>query len=117
MLGFEDMPGKIEFAGKPSEVWSKHMLNEPTVWRVVFGGGRGRRKGTRKYTSPELLLAMEKAIREIITHHPHQRVSKTAVAKRLGTTYRQLQTWLIEDHVDFDELCLSLTNRKNNSSV
>jgi hypothetical protein len=45
LRGLQHMPGKIEFAGKPSEAWVQHKLNEPTVWRVVFGRKRGRPEG------------------------------------------------------------------------
>ena len=48
LRGLQNMPGKIEFAGKPSEVWSKYTLNERAVWRVVFGQKRGRREGTKE---------------------------------------------------------------------
>jgi len=46
LLLLQHMPGKIEFAGKPSEAWVQHKLNEPTVWRVVFGRKRGRPEGS-----------------------------------------------------------------------
>jgi hypothetical protein len=99
---------KVEFAGNPSAVWCRFALNERTVWRVEFGRSRGRPSGTRHYTPEELLMAMERAARMWIEQHPHRRVPKSAVAKALGTTYRQLQDWLTADSVDFDEFCSSL---------
>jgi hypothetical protein len=99
--------GKVEFAGKPSLA-----LDERTVWRVEFGRSRGRPSGTRHYTPEELLMGMEKAARMWSEQHPHRRVSKTFLATALGTSYRQLQDWLTDDGVDFDEFCSSLGQPK-----
>jgi hypothetical protein len=37
---------KITFAGKPSDIWYRRALNQPTVWRVEFGRHRGRPLGS-----------------------------------------------------------------------
>jgi hypothetical protein len=108
---------KVEFAGKPPEVWCQLAPNERAVWRVEFGRSRGRPSGTRNYTPEELIIAMEKAVRMWIEQHPYRRVPKSVMAKALGTTYRQLHACLTDDGVDFDEFCSSLRNQKNNSTI
>jgi hypothetical protein len=77
--------------------------------------GRPGGKSTRHYSPEELMSVMEKAITMWIDRHPtHRQVIKTDVAKMMGTTYRQLQAWLTDDGVDFDELCASVRQKNHN---
>jgi len=96
-----------EFSGTPVEVRTWHRLNEETTWRVVFRRSPGRPRGTTDYSRQELVVAMKKTIREMIEHDRHKRITKTAVAKAIGTSYRQLQCWLMTYSIDFDDICSS----------
>jgi hypothetical protein len=116
LQGFEHMRGKIDFAGERSESWVQRKWDGSTVWRVTFGRRRGRPNRTRTYTREELLLAMGKVIPDLKTREPYKRVSKTEVAKMINTSYRQLQAWLVEYNIDFDDFCLSVTPPENYST-
>ena len=83
-----------------------------TVWRVVFRRSPGRPKGTPEYSSQELVAVMMKVLQEMIKHEPHKRPTKTAVAKAIGKSYRQLQTWLVAYNIDFDTVCASIFDEK-----
>jgi hypothetical protein len=84
-----------------------------SVWRVVFGRGPGRPKGTKSYSPEELLATMRQALHDLKNRNPHERRNlKTPVARAIGTTYRQLHTWLSEYGIDFDEVVASVFDEK-----
>jgi hypothetical protein len=87
---------------------------EPVVLLIVSRTSRRRRGRRGTYTRDDLVELIKQVAQHLYLRQTPRakRLSKTAVAKHMGTTYRQFQSWLIDFGIEFDEICASAINPK-----